>query len=29
MGAARFITDETIALDGGMVHTLDIYGGPV
>jgi NAD(P)-dependent dehydrogenase (short-subunit alcohol dehydrogenase family) len=26
---ARFITGETIAVDGGMVHTLDIYGGPV
>ena len=27
--AARFITGETIAVDGGMAHTLDIYGGPV
>lgn len=26
---ARFITGETIAVDGGMAHTLDIYGGPV
>ena len=27
--AARFITGETIAVDGGMAHTLDLYGGPV
>ena len=27
--AARFITGETIAVDGGMAHILDIYGGPV
>ena len=27
--AARFITGETIAVDGGMAHTVDIYGGPV
>jgi NAD(P)-dependent dehydrogenase (short-subunit alcohol dehydrogenase family) len=27
--AARFITGETIAVDGGMAHTFDIYGGPV
>jgi NAD(P)-dependent dehydrogenase (short-subunit alcohol dehydrogenase family) len=27
--AARFITGETIAVDGGMSHTLDIYSGPV
>jgi NAD(P)-dependent dehydrogenase (short-subunit alcohol dehydrogenase family) len=27
--AARFITGETIAVDGGLAHTLDIYGGPV
>ncbi|HET6916017.1 MAG TPA: SDR family NAD(P)-dependent oxidoreductase [Acidimicrobiales bacterium] len=27
--AARFVTGETIAVDGGMAHTLDIYGGPV
>ena len=27
--AARFITGETVAVDGGMSHTLDIYGGPV
>ena len=27
--AARFITGETIAVDGGMAHTLDMYGGPV
>ena len=26
---ARFITGETIAVDGGMAHTLDMYGGPV
>ena len=28
-GAARFITGETIAVDGGMAHTLDLYGGAV
>jgi NAD(P)-dependent dehydrogenase (short-subunit alcohol dehydrogenase family) len=28
-GAARFITGETIAVDGGIAHTLDMYGGPV
>jgi len=27
--AARFITGETISVDGGMAHTLDLYGGPV
>lgn len=27
--AARFVTGETISVDGGMAHTLDIYGGPV
>jgi NAD(P)-dependent dehydrogenase (short-subunit alcohol dehydrogenase family) len=27
--AARFVTGETIAVDGGMVRTLDLYGGPV
>jgi NAD(P)-dependent dehydrogenase (short-subunit alcohol dehydrogenase family) len=27
--AARFVTGETIAADGGMVHGLDLYGGPV
>lgn len=27
--AARFITGETISVDGGMAHALDIYGGPV
>jgi NAD(P)-dependent dehydrogenase (short-subunit alcohol dehydrogenase family) len=27
--AARFITGETIAVDGGMAHTLDLYGGAV
>jgi len=27
--AARFVTGETIAADGGMAHTLDLYGGEV
>jgi NAD(P)-dependent dehydrogenase (short-subunit alcohol dehydrogenase family) len=27
--AARFVTGETISPDGGMAHTLDLYGGPV
>jgi NAD(P)-dependent dehydrogenase (short-subunit alcohol dehydrogenase family) len=27
--AARFITGETIAVDGGMAHTLALYAGPV
>ena len=27
--AARFVTGETICVDGGMAHTLDLYGGPV
>jgi NAD(P)-dependent dehydrogenase (short-subunit alcohol dehydrogenase family) len=27
--AARFVTGETIAVDGGMGRTLDLYGGPV
>jgi len=27
--AARFITGETIAVDGGMAHTLNLYSGPV
>jgi NAD(P)-dependent dehydrogenase (short-subunit alcohol dehydrogenase family) len=27
--AARFVTGETICVDGGMGHTLDLYGGPV
>jgi len=27
--AARFITGEVISVDGGMAHTLDLYGGPV
>lgn len=27
--AARFVTGETISVDGGMAHTLDVYGGPV
>ena len=27
--AARFITGETIAADGGMARTLDLYAGPV
>ena len=27
--ASRFITGETIAVDGGMARTFDLYGGPV
>jgi NAD(P)-dependent dehydrogenase (short-subunit alcohol dehydrogenase family) len=27
--AARFITGETISVDGGMARTLDLYAGPV
>src|SRR5205085_4203424 len=27
--AARFVTGETICADGGMAHTLDLYGGAV
>lgn len=27
--AARFVTGETISVDGGMAHTMDLYGGPV
>jgi NAD(P)-dependent dehydrogenase (short-subunit alcohol dehydrogenase family) len=27
--AARFVTGETIAVDGGMARTLDLYGGAV
>ena len=27
--AARFVTGETISVDGGMAHALDLYGGPV
>lgn len=27
--AARFVTGETVAADGGMAHTLDLYGGAV
>jgi NAD(P)-dependent dehydrogenase (short-subunit alcohol dehydrogenase family) len=27
--AARFITGETICVDGGMAHTFDLYDGPV
>jgi NAD(P)-dependent dehydrogenase (short-subunit alcohol dehydrogenase family) len=27
--AARFVTGETVAVDGGMAHTLDLYGGAV
>jgi len=27
--AARFVTGETVAADGGMGRTLDLYGGPV
>jgi NAD(P)-dependent dehydrogenase (short-subunit alcohol dehydrogenase family) len=27
--AARYITGETLCVDGGMAKTLDLYGGPV
>jgi NAD(P)-dependent dehydrogenase (short-subunit alcohol dehydrogenase family) len=27
--AARFVTGETICVDGGMAHALDLYAGPV
>jgi NAD(P)-dependent dehydrogenase (short-subunit alcohol dehydrogenase family) len=27
--SARFVTGETISVDGGMARTLDLYGGPV
>jgi NAD(P)-dependent dehydrogenase (short-subunit alcohol dehydrogenase family) len=27
--AARFVTGETISVDGGMAHALDLYGGSV
>ena len=27
--AARFVTGETISVDGGMARTLDLFGGPV
>ena len=27
--AARFVTGETISVDGGMAHALDLYGGAV
>jgi NAD(P)-dependent dehydrogenase (short-subunit alcohol dehydrogenase family) len=27
--SSRFVTGETISPDGGMAHTLDLYGGPV
>ena len=27
--AARFVTGETISVDGGMARTLDLYGGQV
>jgi len=27
--ASRFVTGETISVDGGMARTLDLYGGPV
>lgn len=27
--AARFVTGEVICADGGMAHTMDLYGGPV
>jgi NAD(P)-dependent dehydrogenase (short-subunit alcohol dehydrogenase family) len=26
---ARFVTGETISVDGGMAHSLDLYAGPV
>ncbi len=27
--AARFVTGETISVDGGMARTFDLYGGAV
>ncbi len=27
--SARFVTGETISVDGGMARTLDLYGGSV
>jgi 3-oxoacyl-[acyl-carrier protein] reductase len=27
--AARYVTAQTIEVDGGMASTLDLYGGPV
>jgi len=27
--AARFVTGETLCVDGGMARTLDLYGGAV
>lgn len=27
--AARYVTAQTIAVDGGMAHTMDLYGGAV
>jgi len=27
--ASRFVTAATVAADGGMAHTRDVYGGPV
>lgn len=27
--AARFVTGETVSVDGGMGRTLDLYGRPV
>jgi NAD(P)-dependent dehydrogenase (short-subunit alcohol dehydrogenase family) len=27
--AARFVTGETVCVDGGLVRTTDLYGGPV
>lgn len=27
--AARFVTGETISVDGGMAKTIDLYGGGV
>jgi NAD(P)-dependent dehydrogenase (short-subunit alcohol dehydrogenase family) len=27
--AARYVTGETLSVDGGMAKTLDLYGGAV
>ena len=27
--ASRYLTGQTLSVDGGMAHTLDLYGGPV